>query len=268
MSESYSGNAERTIDYGKRGHVLVVADGNALARKAAETLASAIDGVAGQGREALVALSGGSTPKQMGSLLREAPFAGAVPWDRVHMFWGDERAVPLEDPESNAGEALRRFIDAVGVPSSHVHTWDSEADDLEAAAEAYAATIREVGGVDLPIFDLVFLGMGDDGHTLSLFPHTSAIRQAATLTATNRVDKLDTTRLTMTAPLVNNAAVIVFLVGGSGKAETLHAVLDGDTDVDTYPSQIIRPTHGRLVWVIDEAAAAHLQRETTSHEHE
>lgn len=254
---------QKTIDYGERGTMVVVADGDELARIAAETLVSTIAEAAGEQRSAVIALSGGSTPKKMGVLLSRPDFASRVHWDHVQVFWGDERWVPVADSESNAGEALRGFLEKVPVPSGNVHLWDTDLgmDEVD-AADSYERLIRLVTGEieATPRFDLVFLGMGDDGHTLSLFPGTEAIHEEHRLVTSNYVPKLDTTRLTFTPVLANAARSIVFLVGGAGKAETLHQVLDGDIDVDVTPSQIIHPTDGSLVWLIDDAAAARLDR--------
>lgn len=257
--------ALRTIDYGERGQVIVVADGAALARLAAETLISVIAGAHAQGRTAAIALSGGSTPKTMGELLATPPYTERVHWDSVDIFWGDERLVPLADRESNAGEALRGCLQHVPIPDERVHPFETDLDDPNVAAERYERDIRAIvpplNGV--PVFDLILLGMGDDGHTASLFPGTAAIHEEQRLVVAHRVDKLDSTRLTLTPPVLNAAEQVVFLVGGAGKAETLHAVLDGAVDVDTYPSQAIRPAQGSLVWLIDEAAAARLDRNAT-----
>lgn len=254
---------QKTIDYGERGTVVIVADGDELATTAAETLASTVAEAASEEREAIVALSGGSTPKKMGPLLSAPGLASRIQWDRMQVFWGDERWVPLADSESNAGEALRGFLEASTIPDENVHPFETESGaDPATVAERYARLIREVAGVadETPRFDLIFLGMGDDGHTLSLFPGTSAIHDDQTLVCANHVPKLDTTRLTFTPHLANAAKSIVFLVGGAGKADMLHQVLDGPIDVDVTPSQIIHPTDGSLVWLVDEAAAAKLER--------
>lgn len=257
--------AQRTIDYGERGQVIVVPDGDALARLAAETVTSVIAEARAQGRSAAIALSGGSTPKKMGDLLAGAPYTERVHWDSVDIFWGDERWVPLADTESNAGEAMRGFLDHVPIPDERVHLFETELDDPTVAAERYERDIRAIlpitGGI--PTFDLILLGMGDDGHTASLFPATAAIHEDQRLVVAHRIDKLAATRLTLTPPVINAAEQVVFLIGGAGKAETLHAVLDGEVDVDTYPSQSVRPATGTLVWLVDEAAASRLDRKAT-----
>ena len=252
-----------TIDLADRGDVTVVAEGSALARAAADRFAAAVAKAVAARGEAFVALSGGTTPKQMGTLLAREPFRSSVPWDKVQIFWGDERWVPLASPESNAGEAKRGFLDLVEIPTKNVHPWDTNADSPEAAATAFESTLRRVfdlpGGV--PRFDLVLLGMGDDGHTASLFPGTEALSADARLAVANFVPKLDAERLTLTAPVLSAGREIIFLVGGPGKAETLERVLDGPAMPDELPAQRIRPTHpdGSLSWLVDEDAASQLR---------
>jgi 6-phosphogluconolactonase len=256
--------SSETLDFGPRGNVSVVADGSALARAAAECFARAVEAaVAARGR-AIVALSGGSTPKQMGSVLAREPYRSRIPWDRVHIFWGDERNVPLGSAESNAGEAKRGFLDLVPIPAANVHPWETGGERAAAAAADYASTIREVFGQPdgIPRFDLVLLGMGEDGHTASLFPETSALAANGPLAVANYVPKLDAERLTLTAPVINAAREILFLVGGPGKSATLEAVLEGPETPARLPAQSIRPAFpdGTLTWLVDEDAAARLSR--------
>lgn len=249
----------RTLDYGERGTVRVYGDGEALAHAAAELLASSSAGATGH---AYIALSGGSTPKRMGELLAEPPYRDTVNWRNMEFFWGDERFVPEDSPDSNAGEARRTFLSKVDVEPSRINPFPVSVPDPQLAAEMYATQIKTVFGQTdgFPRFDLVLLGMGDDGHTLSLFPGTSAIQETERFAVANYVPRLDTTRLTLTAPLVNAARTVAFLVGGSGKAETLARVLDGPVDVESLPAQIIQPAQGQLLWLVDEAAAAGLAR--------
>ncbi len=257
-----NGEEPRTLDFGARGMVTVVADGSGLARAAAERFARGVEtAIAARGR-AIVALSGGSTPKQMGSILAREPYRSRIPWGHVHVFWGDERFVPLGSPESNAGEAKRGFLDLVPIPPDNVHPWDTATDTSDEAAEQYERAIREVFGTptEMPRFDLVLLGMGDDGHTASLFPNTTALAANGPLAVSNFVPKLGAERLTLTAPVLDAGREILFLVGGPGKAQTLSAVLEGPEDPITLPAQSIRPSSGdgRLDWLVDEDAAARL----------
>lgn len=255
-------NEQRQLDFGSRGQVTVVADSPHLARAAAELFASTVnEAVASRGR-AFVALSGGSTPKQMGRLLAEEPLRSRISWDRVEIFWGDERVVPLGSPESNAGEAMRGFLDLVDIPRDNLHPWATEAESAASAAADYEATLRRVFSQPdgLPRFDLVLLGMGDDGHTASLFPETPALHATTPLAVANYIPKMDAERLTLTAPVLNAGRAIVFLAGGPGKAETLARVLEGPEIPTELPAQLIRPSspEGTIRWLIDEAAATRL----------
>lgn len=252
----------RKIDYGERGQVMVADSAKDVAFLAVEEVAVAALRAMQRRSPAFVALSGGSTPKRMFDVLKDPHFHRRFDWNSLQFFWGDERWVPIEDEASNAGEALRGFIEDVDLPEEHYHPWPTQLDDPAAAAAAYETTVRIVTGAQdqTPVFDLIFLGMGDDGHTASLFPGTEAIHETERLCVENPVPKLDTTRLTFTRRLIDNASEVTFLVTGEGKAETLHKVLDGPIDVDTLPSQAIRPTHGRLRWLVDPAAAARLEK--------
>jgi 6-phosphogluconolactonase len=198
----------------------------------------------------------------MGAILAREPYRSRVPWDRVHVFWGDERWVPLGSPESNAGEAKRGFLDLVPIPPGNVHPWDTEAESPRPAAMAYESLLRQVLSAPdgLPRFDLVLLGMGDDGHTASLFPNTAALAPDDHLAVANYVPRMDATRLTLTAPVLNAGREVLFLVGGPGKADTLEAVLEGPELPATFPAQLIRPgtADGRLCWLVDEDAGAKL----------
>ncbi|CAA9561470.1 MAG: 6-phosphogluconolactonase, eukaryotic type [uncultured Thermomicrobiales bacterium] len=258
-------NATQTeLDFGTRGVVRVVPDGEALARAAAETFVRATAAAVADRGMAFVALSGGSTPKRMGELLASDEFRDRVPWEQIEVFWGDERWVALDDPQSNAGEAMRALLDKVPIPPSRVNPIPTEVSEPEVAGFMYATQLRTVFGETdgVPRFDLVLLGMGDDGHTASLFPGTAAIREQEALVVAHRVEKLEAVRLTLTPPVLNAGREVVFLVGGAAKAATLKAVLEGPEKVDELPSQAIRPTDGPLVWLVDEAAAAALSRAT------
>jgi 6-phosphogluconolactonase len=258
------GPSRPSIDFGPRGQVSIVPDGSALAQAAAERFACVVEQAASARGHAFVALSGGTTPKQMGSILAREPYRSRIPWNRVHVFWGDERWVPLGSPESNAGEARRGFLDLVPIPPSNVHPWDTAAESPREAAAAYEGLLREKLGEfsGIPRFDLVLLGMGDDGHTASLFPGTDALVADGRLAVANYVPKMDASRLTLTAPLLNAGREILFLVGGPGKADTIEAVLEGPELPANFPAQLIRPAQpdSRLSWLVDEDAGAKLRR--------
>jgi 6-phosphogluconolactonase len=203
-----------------------------------------------------VALSGGSTPKKLYSkLVQEKKYFEQIPWDITHFFWGDERTVPPDHPDSNFRMAWEAMLKQLTISEKQIHRILAEEPDSNVAAENYEQVIRKHFniGTDIPQFDLIFLGMGPDGHTASLFPHTEALRERSKLIVANQVPKLNTIRITMTFPLVNNASSVIFLVAGEDKAEALKAVLEGPPNPDEYPSQVIRPK-GRLLWLIDHAA--------------
>lgn len=211
-----------------------------------------------------VALSGGSTPGGLYALLAgEGPDAvrTRIPWQRIRFFWGDERHVPPDHPESNYRLAHDTLLSRVPVPASHIHRIPAEGSDPHEAAEAYAKTLREhvrPGEEGLPRLDLVLLGMGPDGHTASLFPGSGAVHERERLVAAPWIEKLRAYRITLTPPVLNNAACVLFLVAGADKAETLQAVLSEGDQPDRFPAQIIRPTNGELLWLVDRAAGRRL----------
>jgi 6-phosphogluconolactonase len=198
----------------------------------------------------------------MGELLAEPPYRDQVPWASLEVFWGDERWVPMDSPESNAGEAKRILLDRVPVEPARINPFPTPdlVPDPHVAAEMYEAQLRMVFGMAhrVPDFDLILLGMGDDGHTASIFPGTAPVREQDRLAVAHRLPKLHAERLTLTPPVLNSAREVVFLVGGAGKAATLARVLEGPEDIDALPSQVVRPTNGTLTWLVDEAAASGL----------
>jgi len=233
---------------------------NALARAAAElfvTLAS--EAIASRGRFA-VALSGGSTPKAMHTNLSSPEFVSRVDWARVHIFWGDERCVPPDHEHSSYRMARETLLDRAPIPPGNVHRIRGEADPEQAARE-YEAELRQTWKVSetfqvLPRFDLIYLGMGDDGHTASIFPGTTAIHEQARWVMAqehNFPPPPLVSRITFTPPILNAAANVVVLVTGAGKAGRLKQVLYGSYQPDILPAQIVKPAHGKLVWMVDEA---------------
>ena len=208
-----------------------------------------------------VALSGGSTPRGVHMLLASDAYRDKVDWHHVHCFWGDERCVPPTHADSNYRMADETLLSRVPIPAENVYRMRVERDPAE-AAHAYAQVLHHVfamGDDTLPEFDLIFLGMGADGHTASLFPDTTALHDTEHCVTANFVELLDTWRVTLTAPTINNAAHIVFLVSGEDKAPALRAVLKGEHQPERYPSQLIQPKRGNLAWLIDKAAADELE---------
>lgn len=236
------------------------ADLDALSHAAAdEVVALARTAIAERGTCSL-ALSGGSTPRRLFQLLA-ARGAGALPWDRVELWWGDERTVPPDHPDSNYRMAREALIQPLGLPASHVHRIAGELADRDAAALAYERALVAALGAP-PIFDLVLLGMGPDGHTASLFPDSPALDETARWVVANPVTSPlvhgTATRITLTAPAINAARHVRFLIAGADKAPALVQVLEGPRDPKRYPSQLIAPAGGDVVWFVDAAASASL----------
>lgn len=202
-------------------------------------------------------LSGGSTPKQLYALLAEPPYKEAIDWQRIHFFWGDERAVPFEDSRNNAKMCYDELLNKVPVNHANIHIMRTDIGPEESAI-AYEKVLKEYFTDSEITFDFVLLGMGDDGHTLSLFPGTEVIHEENAWVKAFYLPAQEMFRITLTAPIVNHAACVAFLAAGAGKAETLKHVLSGEPNVDSYPSQIIKPVKGQLHWFVDQAAAAML----------
>lgn len=250
---------------GHVGDLLVVADQAALAQEAAKrVVAIAEEAVARCGRFT-VALAGGSTPKRLYSLLATEPYCTRLPWLETHLFWGDERAVSPEHPDSNFGMARATLLSRVPIPANQVHRMQAERADLDAAASEYETGIAGVFAAqppyEPPMFDLILLGLGPDGHTASLFPYTRALQETKRWVAPNYIPELKANRLTLTPLILNRAVTILFLVSGANKASVLQAVLEGPPDPERLPAQFIRPVAGRLVWLVDQAAASRLSEE-------
>lgn len=247
---------------GREIDLLVVADEATLAQEAVKcVVAIAEEAVARCGRFT-VALAGGSTPRLFYSLLAAEPYCTRLPWRETHLFWGDERAVPPEHPDSNFGMAKATLLSHVPVPANQVHRMQAERADLDAAASEYEAEIARTLAAqppdEPPAFDLILLGLGTDGHTASLFPYTQALRERTRWAVANYIPALKANRLTLTTPILNQAATVLFLVSGIEKATALQAVLEGPPDPERLPAQLIRPVAGRVVWLVDQAAASSL----------
>jgi 6-phosphogluconolactonase len=237
--------------------IRVYPDLESLSRAAAALIATQADlAVAARGRFSL-ALSGGATPRRTYELLAAPPLMDQVPWDRVHVFWGDERCVPLDDPRSNARMAKEAWLDRVPIPARQIHPITC-ARDPAAAARDYEARLRKFFSGAPPRLDLVLLGLGDNGHTASLFPGTPVLEEQERWAAAVYVAAGDLYRVTLTAPLINQAVLVAFLVAGGAKAEILREVLHGPRDPARLPAQLIRPHPGDLLWLADLEAAAQL----------
>ena len=224
----------------------IFADSEELARGAAEYFAAR--------RAKTVALSGGSTPKRMFQILAEQ-FRDQMAWEGIQFFWSDERHVPPDDPESNYRMANEALLTHVPVSAENVHRIHGEEPNALEAASEYERMIVAATKQPLPRLDLIFLGLGTDGHTASIFPGSEALHETKRLVAAPYVEKFKSYRITMTLPLINNAASVVFLVSGAEKAEIVREVLQGERK---YPAQAVNPTQGELIWMLDKDAASKL----------
>jgi len=240
-----------------RGELVVLPDPGALADEAARRfVALARAAVEGRGRFT-VALSGGSTPRALHERLARPPLRDEADWEQVHVYWGDERYVPPDDPESNFRMARETPLAHVPIPAANIYPVPTVGGTPEAAASAYAETLTASFGADLPQFDLILLGMGPDGHTASLFPsHPEVVAPSDELVvAVHGAPKPPPDRVSFTLELINAASHVLFLVAGADKAATLREVLRGPLEPARLPAQGVRPTAGQLVWLVDAAAA-------------
>jgi 6-phosphogluconolactonase len=226
---------------------------------AEEVVRAATDAVAQRGRFT-IALSGGSTPRNLYTLIA-ANASATLPWDKMFFFWGDERHVPPESPDSNYRMARESLLSKVPIPPANIFPVPTENPDAAQVAERYEQTLRSFFAAapgEFPRFDLILLGMGPDGHTASLFPETAALQEKSRLVVANWVEKLGGSRITFTLPLLNSARCVAFLVSGTDKAAALHEVLEGNAPADKYPSRLVQPSDGKLIWFVDRAAASEL----------
>ena len=249
--------------FSKNPKIQIVADADVMNRVAAETIVNHVTESLQIRDFYTFALSGGSTPRGLYALLaNEAQVREKIPWDRVHFFWGDERHVSPDHPDSNYHMANNALLSKVPIPSTNIHRIRAEVSDADKAAADYEQEIRrffKIDGRQIPRFDCALMGIGPDGHTASLFPGTAALEATRRLVVANWVEKFQSYRITMTVPVFNNAEHIIFLVSGQEKANILASILAHRRESDSYPVQLIRPDHGELIWIVDAAAAGHLE---------
>jgi 6-phosphogluconolactonase len=230
--------------------VRICPDRQALVETAYTLIVERVRTAINQRQSCSIALSGGSTPQPLYAALALAD----LPWDRIHIFWGDERYVPASHPDSNYGMTRRVWLDLVPIPAANVHPIPTDLAQPQLVADAYDRQISTHFGLEpgsIPVFDIVLLGMGDDGHTASLFPHTAALSVVDRLVTVG--DKDGQPRLTFTFGLINQARSIIFLVSGVSKQTALAAVFSPTGDVATYPSRGVQP-QGELLWLLDTSA--------------
>lgn len=243
-------------------NVSIYPDAEFLARAAADHFIEIAEQAVRERGLFSVAFSGGNTPLMLYHLLATEPFSERVDWSRTHIFWGDERCVPPDHADSNYFRASQALLERVPIPPENIHRIPAELPPDEAAL-AYEETLLRFfepqagqSGENEGGFDLALLGMGDDGHTASLFPGTPAIEEQARWVMAQYVDKLAAWRITLTPALLNRSRRVIFLVAGPGKSYTLQRVVYGTYFPDRYPAQIVRPASGEVLWLVDEAAAA------------
>jgi len=242
--------------------IRILPDGLAIAKRAAQEFVQAAAAAVRAKGSFNVSLAGGSTPKALYSLLVNDPtMRSQVPWDKLHLFFGDERHVPPDHPDSNFRMATEAMISKSPLKPAQVTRIKAEYLDAERAALEYEKALREyfkLKDAEYPRFDLLLVGMGNEGHTLSLFPGTKALHPDGRIVVSNWIGKLYTERITLTAPAANNAAEIIFMVTGADKACALKAVLEGPFEPEQLPAQLLQPKNGKLLWLVDAAAGSML----------
>ncbi len=242
--------------------VRILADGAAIAKRAAQEFVQAATPAVKEKGTFAVALAGGSTPKALyGLLVNDTALRAQVPWDKMHCFFGDERNVGPDHPDSNFRMASEAMISKAPLKPGQISRIKGEYQDTEKAALEYQQALRsyfQLSDGQWPRLDLVLLGMGNEGHTLSLFPGTKALHDNGRLVVRNWIGKLYTDRVTMTAPVANNSGLVIFMVTGADKALALKGVLEGPYEPEQLPSQLIQPKNGKLLWLVDTAAGSML----------
>ncbi len=230
-----------------------------LSNAVAEWITDYIQTVLVKNNRFTIALSGGSTPQKLHTILAASPYKEKIDWKKMHIFWGDERAVPFTDDRNNAKMAYDTLLNHLPVPAEQIHVMRTDIEP-EVSALEYEKILHTYFDETDTSFDLVLLGMGDDGHTLSLFPGTDIVHEKQAWVKAFFLKSQDMYRISLTAPIVNKSAAVAFLAAGKNKSKTLEQVLEGAIQPDLYPSQIIKPVTGDLHWFVDEAAAADLRK--------
>jgi 6-phosphogluconolactonase len=247
--------------------VVVLPDPEAFVAASAERIARRCREAAEERGECAVALTGGTTPRPIYARLARDPYRRTVPWDRVRLFWGDERCVPPDDPRSNFRMAQETLLQHAPIPPARVHRMPAERGDLAAAARDYAeelAAYLPQAPDGVPRFDLVLLGLGEDAHVASLFPGAPVLHETRRTVVAYYVPEVNMHRMTLTVPVLNHAAEVCFLVSGAQKADAVWRALEGPPDPERVPAQLIRPSASRAVWLLDAAAASRLSSRRAS----
>lgn len=240
--------------------VEVLPDQAALIQRALQVVLDKMHTAIAQRGQCTIALSGGSTPKP----LYEAIATQDLPWNAIHVFWGDERYVPADHPDSNQGMARKAWLDQVAIPPENIHPMPTESADPTIAANQHEAELQAFFQVEpgsIPNFDIILLGIGDDGHTASLFPHTEALQVRDRLVTVGNKD--GNPRITFTAPLINQSHAVIFVVAGAGKRPALAEIFAPTGDALTYPARLIQP-QGELWWLLDQSAGQELKAQPSA----
>ena len=240
---------------------VIVSDLDAMSMRGANHVTEVIEHSVKERKKCTIALSGGNTPRKLYERLATEEFASRIPWESTHWFFGDERHVPPDHDDSNYKMASDSLFSNVPIPHGHIHRIMTERPNPPAIAANYELTLMKVFHLtpgEFPVFDLIFLGVGANGHTASLFPHSEGLQVTNRMATANRIPETETWRITMTFPVINAAKNILFLVAGEDKAEALRQVLEGPSNPEAYPAQLVRQKRGFQLWLIEQSAAASL----------
>lgn len=244
--------------------IRILSDLTAIAKRAAQEFPQSAPSAVSERGSFRVALAGGSTPKALYSLLvSDRALRSQLPWDKMGLYFGDERNVGPDHPDSNFRMASEQMISKAPLKAEQVFRIKGEYKDTGKAAQEYEQALRasfKIADDQFPRFDLVLLGIGNEGHTASLFPGTKAVHETKRLVVRSWVGKLFTDRITLTAPAINNAASIIFMVAGADKALALKGILEGPHEPEQLPAQLIEPTNGKLLWLVDTTAGGLLSK--------
>ena len=232
----------------------ILADHESLSQAAAKIVTQQANSAIGLRGEFNLVLSGGETPRRTYEVLAEDRFKDEIPWDRVHVFWGDERCVQMNDPRKNERMAREVLLNRVPIPPNHIHPINCEGSPEHAALD-YESFLRTYFAGRSPRFDLVMLGLGNDGHTASLFPRSKALREEKRWVTESKSPQDHLDRVTLTTNIINHASMVIFLVSGKDKAEILRKVIAQDIVGDPLPARLIHPSGGQLIWLVDKKAA-------------
>ena len=241
---------------GQKPEFVVCESRDALNVRTAELWAQVAQQAITQRGRASFALSGGSTPKSLYELLATPAWSKKIDWSKTHLFWGDERAVPADAPDSNYRMVKKALLEKISIPEPNVHRVQTELGAAK-AAEAYEKVLRQFfAGASWPQFDLNLLGLGENGHTASLFPHTRMLHEQQRWVASEYIEEVKMERVSLSAPAINASRVCAFMIAGAGKADVVHEVAEGKSDPERLPAQLIHPSPGKLMWLLDKDAAA------------